>query len=159
METNIFLQQLTQRMDGDRKAMTKTLNILRSMIDRKLWKQMEQNVELPSDLEQIEELFEKYNIFFRHITLSDGWWARCTGYMLGFMADDDSPVILVPGFTDYTFTDPKTGDSMRVSKNAHLLKKEAVIACQPFSDGELTVKEIIRYAANCLCIYDWRWCK
>ena len=155
METNIFLQQLTQRMDGDRKAMTKTLNILRSMIDRKLWKQMESSVDLPQDYEEIEALFEKYNVFFRSITLSDGWWARCTGYMLGFMADDDSPVILVPGFTDYTFTDPKTGDSMRVSKKAHLLKKEAVIACQPFSDGELTVKEIIRYAANCLCIYDW----
>jgi len=155
METNIFFQQLTQRMDGDRKAMTKTLNILRSMIDRKLWKQMESSVDLPQDYEEIEALFEKYNVFFRSITLSDGWWARCTGYMLGFMADDDSPVILVPGFTDYTFTDPKTGDSMRVSKKAHLLKKEAVIACQPFSDGELTVKEIIRYAANCLCIYDW----
>ena len=155
METNIFLQQLTQRMDGDRKAMTKTLNILRSMIDRKLWKQMESAIELPSDIEQLETLLERYNIFFRYITLTDRWWARCTGYMLGFMADDDSPVILVPGFTDYTFTDPKTGDSMRVSKNAHLLKKEAVIACQPFSDGELTVKEIIRYAANCLCIYDW----
>jgi len=155
METNIFLQQLTQRMDGDRKAMTKTLNILRSMIDRKLWKQMESSVDLPQDYEEIEALFEKYNVFFRSITLSDGWWARCTGYILGFMADDDSPVILVPGFTDYTFTDPKTGDSMRVSKKAHLLKKEAVIACQPFSDGELTVKEIIRYAANCLCIYDW----
>jgi ABC-type bacteriocin/lantibiotic exporter with double-glycine peptidase domain len=155
METNIFLQQLTQRMDGDRKAMTKTLNILRSMIDRKLWKQMESSVDLPQDYEEIEALFEKYNVFFRSITLSDGWWARCTGNILGFMADDDSPVILVPGFTDYTFTDPKTGDSMRVSKKAHLLKKEAVIACQPFSDGELTVKEIIRYAANCLCIYDW----
>ena len=155
METNIFFQQLTQRMDGDRKAMTKTLNILRSMIDRKLWKQMESSVDLPQDYEEIEALFEKYNVFFRSITLSDGWWARCTGYMLGFMADDDSPVILVPGFTDYTFTDPKTGDRLRVSKKAHLLKKEAVIACQPFSDGELTVKEIIRYAANCLCIYDW----
>jgi ABC-type bacteriocin/lantibiotic exporter with double-glycine peptidase domain len=142
-------------MDGDRKAMTKTLNILRSMIDRKLWKQMESSVDLPQDYEEIEALFEKYNVFFRSITLSDGWWTRCTGYILGFMADDDSPVILVPGFTDYTFTDPKTGDSMRVSKKAHLLKKEAVIACQPFSDGELTVKEIIRYAANCLCIYDW----
>ena len=155
METNIFFQQLTQRMDGDRKAMTKTLNILRSMIDRKLWKQMESSVDLPQDYEEIEALFEKYNVFFRSITLSDGWWARCTGYILGFMADDDSPVILVPGFTDYTFTDPKTGDRLRVSKKAHLLKKEAVIACQPFSDGELTVKEIIRYAANCLCIYDW----
>ena len=155
METNIFLQQLARRIDGDRKAMRKTLDILHAMIDRKLWKQMESSVDLPQDYEEIEALFEKYNVFFRSITLSDGWWARCTGYMLGFMADDDSPVILVPGFTDYTFTDPKTGDSMRVSKNAHLLKKEAVIACQPFSDGELTVKEIIRYAANCLCIYDW----
>ncbi len=155
MITNIFLQQLAQRMDGDREAMTKTLNILRSMIDRKLWKQMEANVDLPQDFEQIETLFEQYNIFFRNITLSDGWWTRCTGYMLGFMADDGAPVILVPGFTDYTFTDPKTGDAMRASRKSHLLKKEAVIACQPFSDGELTIKEIIRYAANCLCIYDW----
>ncbi len=59
MITNIFLQQLAQRMDGDREAMTKTLNILRSMIDRKLWKQMEANVDLPQDFEQIETLFEQ----------------------------------------------------------------------------------------------------
>ena len=77
METNIFLQQLSQRMDGDRRAMRKTLEILRSMIDRKLWKQMEQSV--------------------------------------------DSPVLLVPGFTDYTFVHPKTGECMRASKSAHLL--------------------------------------
>ena len=62
MVTNIFLQQLAQRVDGDRKAMTQTLEILRSMIDRKLWKQMESSTELPTDFEQIETLFEKYNI-------------------------------------------------------------------------------------------------
>ena len=67
MMTNIFLEQLAQRVDGDRKAMTKTLDILRSMIDRKLWKQMEASTELPADLEQIETLFEKYNIFFKSI--------------------------------------------------------------------------------------------
>ena len=117
MVTNIFLQQLAQRVDGDRKAMTQTLEILRSMIDRKLWKQMESSTELPTDFEQIETLFEKYNIFFRSINLTDGWWRVCTGYMLGFMADDDTPVTLLPGFTDYTFINPKTGKSMRASKS------------------------------------------
>ena len=74
MIKNLFLQQLARRVDGDRKAMTKTLEILRSMIDRKLWKQMESSTDLPTDFEQIELLFEKHNVFFRHITLSDGWW-------------------------------------------------------------------------------------
>ena len=49
MITDPYLQQLARRIDGDRKAMRKTLDILHAMIDRKLWKQMEQNVELPSD--------------------------------------------------------------------------------------------------------------
>ena len=155
MTKNLFLHQLAQRMDGDRKAMRNTLEILQSMIDRKLWKQIESSVDLPQDFEQIEAMFEKYNVFFRSITLTDRWWARCTGYMLGFMAEDDTPVALMPGFTDYTFVNPKTGESMTASKNAHLLKKEAVIACLPFSDKELTAKEILRYGIERLSIYDW----
>ena len=155
MMKNLLLQQLAQRMDGDRKAMSMTLEILRSMIDRKLWKQMESSVDLPQNFEEIEALFEKHNIFFRSITLSDGWWKRCTGYMLGFMAEDDTPVALMPGFTDYTFVDPKTKETMKASKNAHLLRNEAVIICVPFSDKELTAKEIMRYAADRLSIYDW----
>ena len=110
-----FLQQLARRIEGDREAMRKTLYILRAMIDRKLWKQMESSVDLPQDLEQIETLLDKNNVFFRSIKLTEGWWRLCTGYMLGFMADDDSPVILVPGFTDYTFVHPKTGEDMRAS--------------------------------------------
>lgn len=155
MATNIFLEQLAQRVDGDRKAMTKTLDILRSMIDRKLWKQMEISVDLPQDFEQLELLFERYNVFFRHITLSDGWWSRCTGKMLGFMVDGDTHVVLSPGFTDYTFVHPKTGEIMKASKSSHLLKKEAVIASIPFSDGEVSPREIVSYAAGSLCIYDW----
>ena len=76
---NIFLKQLAQRMDGDRKAMSKTRDILRSLVDRKLWKQMESSVELPADIGEIETLLEKYNVFYRYITLSDRWWTRCTG--------------------------------------------------------------------------------
>ena len=155
MNTSIFLQQLAQRMDGDRKAMSQTMDLLRSLLDRKLWKQMQSARETPSDFEQIETLLEQYNIFFREIELSDGWWARCTGYILGFLADDNTPVILVPGFTDYTFTHPKTGRQMSVSKSADLLKKEAIIACLPLTEDKLTVKELLRYAMNSLCKYDF----
>ena len=115
MRTDIFLQQLAQRMDGDRKAISQAETILRSMIDRKLWKQMESSEELPKDIEQIETLLERHNIFFRPITLSDRWWTHCTGYMMGFMADDNTPIVLSPGFTDYTFIHPKTGKVMAAS--------------------------------------------
>ena len=158
MITNIFLQQLAQRVDGDRKAMRQTVDILRSMIDRKLWKQMQSGADLPSNFDELELLLEQYNVFFRTITLSDGWWNRCTGYMLGFMADDNSHVVLVPGFTDYTFTHPKTGESMKASKHHNLLKQEALIACFPFPEEKLTVRSIMRYAVSCLCIYDLLFC-
>lgn len=154
MKTNIFLQQLARRMDGDRKAIIQSEDILRSMIDRKLWKQMENALELPPDIEQTEALLERLNIFFRHIMLSDGWWARCTGYMIGFMADDSSPVILEPGFTDYTFIHPKTGRLLSASKHASLLKQEALVTCLPLTEDRLTVKTILRYALNSLCKYD-----
>ena len=158
MITNIFLQQLAQRVDGDRKAMRQTVDILRSMIDRKLWKQMQSGADLPSNFDELELLLEQYNVFFRTITLSDGWWTRCTGYMLGFIADDNSHVVLVPGFTDYTFTHPKTGENMKASKHHNLLKQEALIACFPFPEEKLTVRSVMRYAVSCLCIYDLLFC-
>ena len=158
MRISILHKQLFLRMDGDRKAMNQARDILRAMIDRKLWKQMQSTVDLPSDIEQIETLLDRYNIFFRYITLTDRWWARCTGYMMGFMADDDTPVTLVPGFTDYTFTHPKTGKLMMASKCADLLKQEALIACFPFTEEKLTVRSIVRYAVSCLCIYDLLYC-
>ena len=165
MKISLLHKQLFQRMDGDRKAMSQARDILRAMIDRKLWKQMQTTVDLPSDIEQIETLLDRYNIFYRYITLTDRWWSRCTGYMMGFWADDNTPVILVPGFTDYTFTHPKTGKLMMASKSTDLLKQEALIACFPFEDLNLTSSggrpkpgALIRYAVSCLCIYDLLYC-
>ena len=154
MKANIFLQQLARRIDGDRKAMSQAQAILRSMIDRKLWKQMENTVKLPPDAEQAEILLEQHNIFYRHIILTDRWWARCTGYMMGFMADTGTPVILEPGFTDYTFIHPTTNQVMVASKHADLLKEEALTACKPLAEDDLTVKKLLRYAAESLCMYD-----
>lgn len=155
MPTNIFLEQLAQRLDGDLKALDQAQETLRSMLDRKLWKLMETDGVLPPDIEQIETMLDRHNVFYRYITLTDRWWTRCTGYMVGFMNDDNTPVLLKPGFTNYTFIHPKTGQVMTASKNADQLDKKAMITCLPFTEGQLTVKDILRYAAHCLCKYDW----
>ena len=155
MPTNIFLEQLAQRLDGDLKALDQAQETLRSMLDRKLWKLMDTDGTLPPDIEQIETMLDRSNVFYRYIRLSDGWWSRCTGYMVGFMADGSIPVLLKPGFTDYTFIHPNTGQAMTASRHADLLAKKAMITCQPFSEGQLTVKEMLCYAAHRLCKYDW----
>lgn len=54
MTDNLFLQQLAQRMDGDRQAMIQTRDILYSLIDRELWKQMQTAQKLPTDIEEVE---------------------------------------------------------------------------------------------------------
>jgi len=141
-------------MNGDRKAISQAEIILRSMIDRKLWKQMETTIDIPPDIEQLETLLERNNIFYRHIILTDRWWTRCTGYLVGFMADSGTPVILEPGFTDYTFIHPKTNQVMTASKHADLLKEEALTACLPLTENDLTIKKLLRYAAENLCMYD-----
>ena len=155
MPTNIFLEQLAQRLDGDLKALDQAQETLRSMLDRKLWELRDTDGTLPPDIEQIETMLDRSNVFYRYITLTDRWWTRCTGYMVGFMNDDNTPVLLKPGFTNYTFIHPKTGQAMTASRHADLLAKKAMITCQPFSEGQLTVKEMLCYAAHRLCKYDW----
>ena len=154
MINNPFLEQLAQRLDGDRQAMSRTQDIFRSLVDRKVWKQMRYSEEMPLNLEKIETFLNGKNIFFRNIELTDGWWSRCTGKMLGFLTEDDSPVLLIPGFSSYTFSHPKTGKVIKVDKHTDLLKPEALTLCYPFPDNELTAKDIMRYAADRLSAYD-----
>ena len=154
MINNPFLEQLAQRLDGDRQAMSRTQDIFRSLVDRKVWKQMRYSEEMPLNLEKIETFLNGKNIFFRSIELTDGWWSRCTGKMLGFLTEDDSPVLLIPGFSSYTFSHPKTGKVIKVDKHTDLLKPEALTLCYPFPDNELTAKDIMRYAADRLSAYD-----
>ena len=154
MINNPFLEQLAQRLDGDRQAMSRTQDIFRSLVDRKVWKQMRYSEDMPLNLEKIETFLNGKNIFFRNIELTDGWWSRCTGKMLGFLTEDDSPVLLIPGFSSYTFSHPKTGKVIKVDKHTDLLKPEALTLCYPFPDNELTAKDIMRYAADRLSAYD-----
>ena len=151
---NLFFEQLVQRIEGDRKAMNQAADIFRGMIDRRVWKKLTLKREIPEDIDQLEEIFYRQQIFFRQVQLEGSWWTRCSGKLLAFSADDDAPVILTPGFADYTFVHPRTGRRCNARKNMDLLKQEAFTLTYPLPKGKLTISSFIGHALRQLSVYD-----
>jgi ABC-type bacteriocin/lantibiotic exporter with double-glycine peptidase domain len=151
---NLFFEQLVQRIEGDRKAMNQAADLFQGMIDRRIWRKLTLQREIPEDLDELEETFYRQQIFFRQVQLEDKWWTRCTGKLLAFSAHDDTPVILSPGFADYTFVDPRTGHRCNARKNMDLLKKEAFALSYPLPQGKLTISSLIGHALRQLSVYD-----
>ena len=50
----------------------------------------------------------------RVTTLREGWWRRTGPVMIGFLAEDDAPVALLPGRGSYHLFDPLTGLTKRL---------------------------------------------
>lgn len=151
---NPILEQLVRRIEGDRQALNQAASLLYAMTDRKAWKHL--SWELPTTLEELEALLEKRNITIREVTLADGWWRRSTGTMIGFLAADDTPVILRPHFTSYSFVHPKTGRPVRIdsAKADALLSREAYTTCRPMPDHAFSTSALMKHAVRELCTAD-----
>ena len=151
----LFFEQLVQRIEGDRKAMNQAVDIFRAMIDRKMWQQLTQQREIPEDLGQLEEALYRQQIFFRQVKLEGKWWSGCSGKVLAFMMEDDTPVILTPYFADYAFVHPRTGRRCRARRDGMLLKPEAFSLCYPLPGGKMTVKAFLKNALRQLKWMDY----
>ena len=142
-----IIEQLTQRIEGNRKAVGRAGDIFMSMIDRKLMKQLKSNSQKLPDAQHLEQVLMSKGIFLREVTLSDKWWKRTTGNLLAFMADDDTPVVLKPGFSSYSFVHPHTGRSIVVSRKTEgMLKPQAYTTTQALPAKQLTLRELGRFA-------------
>lgn len=142
------IEQLTQRIEGNRKAVGHAGDIFMSMIDRRLMKQLKgDGCWVFGDGQHLEQALMSRGVFFREVTLSGPWWKRTTGNLLAFMAEDDIPVVLKPGFASYSFVDPQTGRIVKLSrKTATLLKAEAYSLTQPLPARQLTLRELACFA-------------
>jgi len=152
---NLFFEQLVQRIEGDRKAMNQAANIFRGMIDRKMWQKLTQQREIPDDINRLEEVFYRQQIFFRQVKLEGKWWSGCSGKLLAFTREDDAPVILTPLFADYSFINPITGLHCSARKDGHLLKEEAFSLCYPIPQDEMTIKGFLMHALRQLRTADY----
>lgn len=151
---NLFFEQLVRRIDGDRKAMNQAGGLFRAMIDRRLWRKLTLQRDIPEDIDQLEEIFYRQQIYFRQVRLEGKWWRLCSGKMLAFTADDDTPVILTPGFADYSFVHPRTGQRCNARKHMSLLKNEAFTLCYPLPKEKLTIGSFLGHALRQLSVYD-----
>ena len=152
---NPFFEQLVQRIEGDRQALNQSADIFRGMIDRKMWEKLTHQREIPTDLDQLEELFYRHQIFFSPVKLEGNWWARSSGKLLSFTADEDLPVILSPGFADYSFVHPSTGRRCSARKDSRLLSTEAFSLCYPLPEGKLSLTSFLWYALRQLSVFDY----
>lgn len=149
------IEQLTQRIEGNRKAVGHAGDIFMSMIDRQLMKQLINGNEQWPDASRLEQTLMSRGVFFREVTLSGPWWWRTTGNLLAFMVSNDTPVVLKPGFASYSFADPHTGRIVKLSRQtAALLKPEAYSLTQPLPARRLTLRELGRFAWRGLSVTD-----
>ena len=160
MMNDPIFEQLVRRIEGDRQSLNEAAALLHAMTDRKAWRRM--RWDNPANMDELSELIAEKKIFVRQVTLTDRWWTHCTGRMIGFLADDDTPVILRPGFTSYSFIHPKTKHYYRVndSKTDTMLKRDAFVMCRPLPVGRAgtgpapTAWQVVRHGLADLSLAD-----
>ena len=146
------IEQLTQRIEGNRKAIGRAGDDFMSMIDRRFLKQLKYSSRQMLDPQQLEQTLLSRGVFFREVTLTGPWWKRTTGRLLAFMADDDMPVVLKPGFAGYSFVNPHTRRVVMLSRqSAVLLKPEAYCLTQPLPVKRLSLRDLGHFAWQGLC--------
>lgn len=138
-------EQLTRRIEGNRKVMHQAGDIFMSMISRRALHRGETN---QLDVARLQQLFTSQGIFFRQVSLEGAWWRRTTGRILAFTVEDDLPVILEPGFASYSYVHPLTGRSVRItgSSFSSQLKPEAFCLTQPLPSHALSLADLGRFA-------------
>lgn len=148
------LEQLIRRIEGDRQSLDEAAALLHAMTNQKVWRRM--NWDNPVSMEELHEMLVEKNYFTRQVTLTDGWWKRSTGQMIGFLKEDDTPVILRPGFSSYSYINPKTKSYHNIhnSKTDAVLKREAFALCRSLPERAFTPWQMIRHALADLSMAD-----
>lgn len=136
-------EQLKHRIEGNRQAVGRAGDVFMSMVSRDVLRRLRNNEGRQLDADGLEQLFASEGIFFRQVTLDGQWWKHTTGRLLAFLKDDDTPVILKPGFASYSFVHPHTGRRCRVDGE---VKPEAFCLTQALPAGPLTLRQLGRFA-------------
>ncbi len=152
-------EQLTRRIEGNRQAIRRAGDIFLSMVDRSTLRKLQKEDNGPLDGSKLEQLFTSQGIFFRQVTLQGNWWKQTTGRLLAFLAEDDTPVLLKPGFASYSFLHPHSGrrvviSSHRSSAATQLLKREAYCLTQPLPYHQMTLRDLGLFAWHSLSTAD-----
>ena len=105
----------------------------------------------------MDEYFRPQGIMWREVELTDKWYKDGMGAMLGSLTDGRS-VALIPRSYGYTFRDPDSGKTTRVTaKNEGRLSRQAMLFYRSLPLRKLERKDIVTYIRKCIKAKDIVW--
>lgn len=116
--------------------------------------------EIPESIQNVDEqmdyVLRPHGIMMRAVRLEEEWYQDAFGPMLGFLKESGTPVALLPNaISGYHFTDPATGDAVKIRKgNEGLLKSEAICFYRPLPMKKLGIPDLLRYMKDCVSMGD-----
>jgi hypothetical protein len=106
--------------------------------------------------EQLDFCLRPHGIMRRNIRLTPGWYKDAYGPVLGFMKEDGTPVPILPGMgSGYSFKDPKTGKTVKLSRKTEgLIDSDAICFYRPLPQKKLTIADLLLYIRRCVSLSD-----
>ena len=117
-------------------------------------------VDVPESLtsaeEQLDYCLRPYGLMHREVELTENWYKDAYGPMLGFLKEDSLPVALLPGkASGYIYTDPGTGERVRLNKKtAALFETDALCFYRPLPRKALGIPDLLLYMKRCISLQD-----
>ncbi len=106
---------------------------------------------LPDEEMDLEEILESSmrpsGYMWREVELTKKWYVDASGPMLGVLKESGLPIALIQkGVLGYYYTDPTTGQSIRVSgKNEKEIERDAIAFYRPFPLKKMKMLDLFRF--------------
>ncbi len=156
------LQEAAEMVMGEKQSLHEDNRILTAnALQRVLRYYHMKYTEPPSQKKELEDQLDyvvhPQGMMYRKVLMEKGWHRDAVGAMLGFLAQDGTPVALIPhGFLGYRCYDPAKEDWFLVnSRSEARLKDEAYCFYRPFPQKEIRLPDLVKYILVSLKLSDF----
>lgn len=124
---------------------------------------VDKDIQVPSGVEYVEDQIDyrlrPHGIMRRNVKLESGWYKYAIGPMLGYEAESEKAVALIPGkISGYYMVDTSTGEKTKINrKNESLIDEDAVCFYESLPQRALTVKDLVVFMGHQLSVSDVFW--
>lgn len=106
--------------------------------------------------ERLELALRPTGVMTRPVRLADKWWYSVTGSYLGRLKQGPPVAVLPAGIRGYAYVDPVTGTRVYVNKRtAQDLEEEALCFYRPLPQGEMELKDAVKFVLRSLGVFDY----
>ena len=159
IQTDELDEEINLKKLGDAAAGKKNIYYKESTVPQETIRQLELicrflGLEVPEKARECENLEEQIDVMLqpsgatrRNVELNDVWWKNGDGPLLAYAEKDKEILALIPNrFGGYHYTDPKSGQKVRVTKkNKDMFSDQAYCFYKPLPGKPLSGREYILF--------------